>query len=712
MRKKEEECKRNLEEIEELKRLLDLQTSEDNWQEKFESLKLKLDEVEDEKDSLQKEKNNLQSELRKDSEKLAEVEIKLSQANMEIEGLSKDFHKSHTRITQLEIELQRASKQKQQAEEQAKWIKKELLTREDTISKLGKELSEKNRTLEEMDEGDKDNQIIVLEREIQLLQSRIPASEKDESVLHNRIRFLEDNVKEVKEKLEGKTIQLEDCEKKNDELSVHVVELSKEIQSLYKRYEASRAVVAELKAGLPVVPDKPETTSLTIDIEGKPEVELGVFVQERVRSRIVTSGLSRSRSELEISVSQLPGTVIIGEPVGVTVEHNAKGGHSVTHPLELTASEPEDNDEETFSQKSEEGDVPLVVSSAPEVESAPQLPSYLSPSAEPERILISAQALPGPQIPKSIDPERFPFLKSSGVRLNAGAFQPVPSRDNNKPDEYPDEDVSDDQQTVPKGRFRAMSREEQFRLDGLLHAHAPHHDAPDEYNHPPQNGIDDREKYYPREPVDQDSERWPEPPPYEWEGEEPPVQPPEDAYPYQSASDGNYPDDYDDQEEEYPDPYKVPPRKPEGSYKRRIIGVYDNDGKLIGYQEVYEEITDEYGDEMNGEGVVPYPDPYEYREEPHPYETEQYPSGNVRYTNDARQPLEDDSQFYDSNRNATKDPWYSHQQDDERGFAKSKYNRENNENYRQGYTDPYGYLNGHGTQQDGPARHYASGTYL
>ena len=715
LRKKEDECKRHLEELEKLKKSLHRQTSEDGWQEKFESLKLKLDEVEDEKDSLQKEKNNLQSELRKDSEKLAEVEIKLSQANMEIEGLSKDFHKSHTRITHLEIELQRASKQKQQAEEQAKWIKKELLTREDTISKLGKELSEKNRAIEEMDDGDKDNQIIMLEREIQLLQSRIPASEKDESVLHNRIRFLEDNVKEVKEKLDGKTVQLDECEKKNEKLSVHVVELSKEIQSLYKRYEASRAEVADLKAGLPVVPDKTETTSLTIDVEGTPEVELGVSVQERVRSRVVTSGLKRSRSELEISVSQLPGTVIIGEPVGVTVDYNAEGSPLVTHPLELTASEPEDNDEEAFSQESEEGDVPPVVFSAPVVESAPPLPSYSSPPAEPERILISAQALPRPQIPKSIDPERFPFIKGSDVRLNAGAFQPVTSRDDDQPNEYPDEDVSDDQQVLPKGRFRAMSREEQFKLDGLLHAHAPHHDVPDEFNKPPENGVDDKEIRYPREPNDRDGEGWPEPPAYDWGGEEPPLQPPQEAYSYQSAPGGEYPDDYDGQLEEYPDPYKVPPRKPESSYKRRIIGVYDNDGKMIGYQEVYEEITDEYADEMNEGGISPYPDPYEYGEEPHPYETEQYPSGNAPYTNGTRQPLEDDSQFYDRNRNSTKDPWYSHQPDDDRGVAKSKYNKKNNENYRPGYPTPYGYLNGHGARRDGPsmtARQYASGTYL
>ncbi|XP_078380775.1 uncharacterized protein LOC144663641 [Oculina patagonica] len=708
LRKKEEECKRHLEELEELKRSLNRQTSEDGWQEKFESLKLQLDEVEDEKDSLQKEKNNLQSELRKDSEKLAEVEIKLSQANMEIEGLSKDFHKSHTRITHLEIELQRASKQKQQAEEQAKWIKKELLSREDTINKLGKELSDKNRAIEEMDDGDKDNHIIMLEREIQLLQSRIPASEKDESVLHNRIRFLEDNVKEVQEKLDGKSGQLDECEKKNEKLSLHVVELSKEIQSLYKRYELSRAEVAELKAGRPVVPDKSETTSLTIDVEGKPEVELGVSVQERVRSRVVTAGLSRSRSELEISVSQLPGTVIIGEPVGVTVDYSAEGNPLVTHPLELAPSEPEDNDEESFSQESEEGDVPPVVVSAPEVESAPLPPSYSSPPAEPERILISAQALPRPQVPKSIDPERFPFIKGSDVRLNAGAFQPVPSRDNDQPEKYPDEDESDDQQVQPR-RFRAMSREEQFKLDGLLHAHAPHHDVP------PENGVDDRDKYYPREPNEENGERWPEPPPYGWGGEEPALQPPQEAYTYQSAPGGEYPDDYDGQLEEYPDPYKVPPRKPESSYKRRIIGVYDNDGNLIGYQEVYEEITDEYADEMNEGGIVPYPDPYEYRQEPHPYETEQYPSGNVPYTNGTRQPLEDDTQFYDRNRNTTKGPWYSQQPDDDRDFAKSKNNTENREKFRHSYPAPYGYFNGHGARRDGPsmtARQYASGTYL
>ncbi|KAJ7392673.1 hypothetical protein OS493_010324 [Desmophyllum pertusum] len=626
LRRKEEECKRHLEELEELKRSLYRQTSEEGWQEKFESLKLQLDEVEDEKDSLQKEKNHLQNDLRKDSEKLAEVEIKFSQANMEIESLSKDFHKSHTRITHLEIELQRASKQKQQAEEQAKWIKKELLSREETISKLGKELSDKNGLLEDMDDGDKDNQIIMLEREIQLLQSRIPASEKDESVLHNRIRFLEDNVKDVK---------LDECEKKNEKLSVHVVELSKEIQSLYRRYEASRAEVAELQAGPPVVPDKAETTSLTIDVEGKKEFQLGVFVQERIRSRIVTSGLRRSKSELEIAISQMPGTVIIGEPVGVTVDNNAMGSPMVTHPLELTASEHEDS----FSQESEEDVAPV----------------------------------------------------GSVVRLNAGAFQPVPSRDNDPPEQFPDEDLSDEQQPPPQRRFRALSREEQFKLDGLLHAPPRHpHDEPDEDN---QNGIDNRELNYPREPNAQDAApgglflpecpRWGVP----WE----------------------YPDDYDGQLEEYPDPYQAPPREPESSYTRRIIGVYDNDGNLIGYQEVYEEITDEDPEGMNG-GVVPYPDPYEYGEEPHPYETEQYPPGNMPYTNGTRQASEEDSQFYgyDRNRNSTKEQWYS-QEPDDRDYAKNKYKRENDTSH--GHTDRYGHLNGEEARRY-RSNQYTSGTYL
>ena len=708
LRRKEEECKRYLAELEELRRSLYRQTSEDGWQEKFESLKLKLDEVEDEKDSLQKEKSNLQNDLRKDSEKLAELEIKLSQANMEIEGLSKDFHKSHTRITHLEIELQRAGKQKQQAGEQAKWIKKELLTREETIGKLGKELNEKNSMLDGMEDSDKENQIIMLEREIQLLQSRIPASEKDESVLHNRIRFLEDNVEEIKEKLDGKTVQLDECEKQKESLSVHVVELSKEIQSLYKRYEASRAEVAELRVGRPVAPEKAETTSLTIDVEGKPEVQLGVFLQERVRSRVVTSGLGRSTSEIEIPVSQMPGTVVIGKPVAVTVDYSAEGSPMVSHPVELTASEPEDNDEESFSHESDEGDVPPVVYSAPQVESAPH-PPFSPSSSDPERILVSAQALPRPQLPKSIDPDRFPFIKGSGVRLSGGAFQPVPSRNNDLPQEAPEEDLSDKEQ-LPTGRFRAYSREEQFKLDGLLHAHAHHLDPPDEYNQPPENGVDNTEENYPREPNARD-EGWPEPPPYDWGEEEPPLQPPREAYSYQSAPGGEYPDDYDGQLEQYPDPYKVPPRKPEGSYERRIIGVYDNDGKLIGYQEVYEEITDEYADEING-GVVPYPDPYEHREVPPQYEPDQRPSKKIPYNDDTRQPAEDESQFYecDRNRNATKDKWYSHQPDD-RGLDNRTYHRESDRSYRHGYPDQYGYQNGDGTRRNRPAM-YASGTYL
>lgn len=528
-------------------------------------------------------------------------------------------------------------------------------------------------------------------------------------MLHNQIRLLESNVKEVKGQLEGKTAQLDECEKKNEKLSVHVVELSKEIQSLYRRYEESRTQLAELQAGQPVVPDKAETTSLTIDVEGKPEVQLGVFVQERVRSsnRVVTPGHGRSVSEIEVPVSQLPGTVIIGEAVSLTVDYNTRGSPVVSHPSEVTASEPEDNDEASLSQESEEeADVPPVVYNAPEVYSAPPPTSYYPPRTDPERILISAQALPEPQKPKSIDIERFPFLRGSSVKLNGGAFQPVPSRDANQLEEELNE-------PLPPRRFRATSRDELFKLDGLLHAHAHHAESPE-------NGLDYGEDYprdeeypgdedYPKEPNGQDREELPEPPSYDWEREEeePPMQPTQEAYSYESAPDEEVSDDY----EGYSDPYKMPPRKPESTYTRRIIGVYDNDGNLIGYQEVYEEKTDDYSDEING-AVVPYPDPYEYRGMAKPYETEQYPSENVPY---ARERLDDDFGYpYDRNRNATKERWYDDEPDD-RSFVKSKYDRQNDTSYKQGYMDRYGHLNGDDSRPSRPsgmARQYTSGTYL
>ena len=550
-------------------------------------------------------------------------------------------------------------------------------------------------------------------REIQLLQSRIPASEKDESVLHNQIHLLETNVKEVKEQLDGKTAQLEECEKKNEKLGVRVVELSKEIQSLYRRYEESRVHLAELQAGRSVVLAKAETTSLTIDVEGKPEVELGVFVQERVRSlpRVVTPGHGRSVSELEVPVSQLPGTVVIGEPVSLTVDYSARGSPVVSHPSEVTASEPEDNDEVSWSQDSEdERDIPPVVFTAQEVYSAPPPPTYSPSAPNPERILISAQALPEPQRPKSIDAERFPFLKGSDVKLNAGAFQPVPSRASDQI-----EDEADDER-LPQRRFRAISREELFRLDGLLHAHAHHQD-------PPENGVDNVTKGYredevfvgkedyPKEFYDQQREDWPKPPSYQLEGtEEPPIPPTEDAYTNESAPDKEFADEYD----RYPDPYEKPPRKPESTYTRKIIGVYNDDGNLIGYQEVYEEKADDYMDEING-GVLPYPDPYGYEGIPKPPKIEQYPSENLPYTNDTRELLEGDFEYvYDRNGNTSKEQWYS-DEPDERGFVQTKYNRENDATYRHAYSDPYGHLNGDNYGRNHPsevARQYASGTYL
>lgn len=550
-------------------------------------------------------------------------------------------------------------------------------------------------------------------REIQLLQSRIPASEKDESVLHNQIRLLEINVKEVQEQLDRKTSQLDECDKKNETLSVRVVELSKEIQSLYRRYEESRAQLAQLRAGRPVPAEKAETTSLTIDVEGNPEVQLGVFVQERVRSssRVITSGHGRRVSELEVPVSQLPGTVIIGEPVSLTVDYKEQRSPVVSHPSELTASEPEDNAEAKLPQEiEEEADVPPVVFKATEVYSAPPPISHSQPPTNPERILISAQALPEPQKPKSIDAERFPFLKGSGVTLNAGAFQPVPSRKAGQPEKESDE-------TIPQRRFRAINPQELFRLDGLLHAHAHHQDPPDngldygEQDIPRDEGYP-KEDDYPMEMNGQDRHEWPEPPPYDWEREEEPtVQPVQEAYTNESVPDEVFAEGYN----RFSDPYKKPPRKPESTYTRRIIGVYDNDGSLIGYQEVYEEKTDEdYPDEVNG-GVVPYPDPYEYRGMPKPHGTQQHPSDDVPYAKGTRQRSEDDFGYpYDRNGNTTKERWYR-DDPEERRFIKSKHEKKNDTNYRHGYGEGYGHLNGDDNRRNRPSgevRRYTSGTYL
>lgn len=524
---------------------------------------------------------------------------------------------------------------------------------------------------------------------------------------------MEINVKEVREQLDGKTTQLEESEKNNEKLSHRVVELSKEIQSLYRRYEESRAQLVKFQSGGPVVRDKAETTSLTIDVEGKPEVELGVFVQERVRSlpRCVTPGHGRSVSELDFPVSQLPGTVIIGEPVALTVDYNARGSPVVSHPSELTASEPEDNDEASLSQESEdEAEVPPVVFAAQDVYSAPPLPpSYSPPAPNPERILIGSQALPEPQRPKSIDTERFPFLKGSNVKLNAGAFQPVSSRTSGQAEEDVDE-------RLPQKRFRAWSREELFRLDGLLHAHAVHQD-------PSEDGLGNEKKEYPTDQVyveeedyPQDGEEWPNPPSYEWErGEEPPIPPAEEVCTIESMPDReHYPEDC----QTFPDPYEIPPRKPENTYERKIIGVYSKDGNLIGYQEVYEEKADDYLDEING-GVMAYSNPYGHgkmEKMPNPYDSEQDPLVNVPHSKDARNSSEDNLEYwYDRNGNTSKGRWNSREEPDERRFTQIKCNRQNDSNYRHGYSDPYGHLNGDNYRRSQPSevvRQYASGTYL
>ena len=726
LKKKEEECRRYLKELDELKEALQRQASEGGWQEKFESLKLKFDEVEDEKDSLQKEKKNLQNELRMNSGKLAEVEIMLSQAKMEKEGLSNDFQKSQLKTTQLEMELQRTAKQKQQTEEEAKWIKKELLTREETIARLGRELSDRG-SVEDGESSEKDARIVVLEREIQILHSRIPTSEKDESVQVHQIQLLEENIKNVTEQLDGKTVQLEEFGKENERLTVHVVELSKEIQSLYQRYEASQARVAELQTSQPmepVVPEKIETTSLTIDVERTPEVRLGVHVQERVRSRVVTPGLARSTCSVDVPISLVPGTVVIGEPVGVTVDYNMAGSPVVMHSTDVTASEPEDNDQEHSSDESEHReDIPPVIRSQG-VESAPSPLLYHPPVVQvPERIRVGAQAIPGPQLPRSLDPERYPFIKGSGVRLNPGAFQPVPARRKQEPFRSEDNLYKQEQatsfevQSMPGGRFKAHSETDLNRLDGLKY-------EPGHFHRPHENGLADRDSYdETAEAYYQNDEEWPEA--Y--------LGPPQDADFPESApgpghpTGGMYPqptwekragdpkdNEYNYRNEDsrvpyYPNPYEAPPRQPESSYTRRIMGVYDNNGKLIGYQEVYEEKTGDYSSEVDGtdwsgsnarempeasQDAVPY-------REPLFYDNERYPPDNIPYTTSVRQRVD---------RNES--PWYNQRYD--RDFPpKDTYD---DPNYRQPYnTAPRGEVRGGNWGREHASslsRQYAIGSYL
>lgn len=45
--------------------------------------------------------------------------------------------------------------------------------------------------------------------------------------------------------------------------------------------------------------------------------------------------------------------------------------------------------------------------------------------------------------------------------------------------------------------------------------------------------------------------------------------------------------------------------------------------------------------------------------------------------------------------------WYSYRLEENWGFVKSKFNIENDVNYRYGYVDFYGYINGKGVCYDG-----------
>ena len=470
LKKQKQQCTKHLKELENLIAQLSRENNDEGLLVKFESLKLEYEELEGEKESLQKERNNLQYKLHTSAETLAENEIKLKEVSEEKQSLEQDLKKVQSENTELEMVLERTTKQKEQEEQQCTWYKNELMKKEEIVNELEQKIHRLETDVQftsEKAEGsrkeadDLRTRAVQLEGEVERLKKEIGAKREqdkaDSACLRARVAQLEADLENLKADLDCKSSELEEREKEKESLSLHTVELKREIQCLYARFEATQAQVAELQrvpppeqiqvtelqrvpppeqiqvtelqSTPPPEPQKAENTTITIDVESKPEIELDILIAGQQRDRI--PGLERKISVVKIPMNSIPGGVKTGSTSGATVDSEDAG--PVTNSTGLLASE---SDDEVFPPPPEEA----LISPDEQVgnfSSPPRVLDERKPATPtPERITVSAQALPQPQIPRSLDARRFPLITDSGVRLRSGAFQSVPVRSREIPDEH------------------------------------------------------------------------------------------------------------------------------------------------------------------------------------------------------------------------------------------------------------------------------------
>ena len=457
----EDKSEKHMKELENITWNLSPGSSDGGMVLRYESLKLKLDEVEAEKETLRNKTNNLQYKLHSEEEKAAENQVKLNEAHEEKQRLEKELEQSKVAGTELEVLLKKISQEKEQDERQCQWYKDEMAKKEASLTDLEQKLRNLQIELKIDNEKSGDGieetkrlqgRVAFLEEEVRRLNEGAgdKKDEVDSGYLRTRVRELETSLEALKVDLESKNCELENVEREKESLSLHTVELKREIQCLYERFEATKAKVAELQnlpqavalaplevaqasdvhSAPPTESEKVEKTEMTIEVEPKSDAE-----SDGPRERI--AGLERKVSIVNIPISATPKK---GSAGSVTEEPEV--------PITLRSSTP------TVLQSTPEDDAVFPPPPPPPIPPPPEeelvapvehaqafacapltADKQRMPLPTPERIRVSAQALPLPQVPRSVDTRRYPFSIEGAVRVGSGAFRPVPVQSRVIPDE-------------------------------------------------------------------------------------------------------------------------------------------------------------------------------------------------------------------------------------------------------------------------------------
>ncbi|KAK3699369.1 hypothetical protein QZH41_006550 [Actinostola sp. cb2023] len=387
------------EEIEELRNELQGIDGEE-WPQKYESLKLKYEELDGEKDSLFKEKSELQRELRISAAKVAELEIKLNNGSGDEKRLREELRIYRLKVTEFEMRLEKDRKDDQRTIEK---LRKRIAELEDEIKRLKK-------LLKDSDDNNKQD----------TMQGEVDDLEKEVILLTNEV--------------EDKTVKLKDMTNENDDLYRRI----KQFENRPEKIQINEVILSESnpQGEFPLMfePIPQETSTLIVDVVDFPEITLGVLLRSKQRgvNRVPIRG--RMLSEYEFTVEPLPGTVLVGEPVAMKVD--IKDTPRPQHPVRIDG---------LFQEESISAQMVEVSRTAPD----PFLMFEEPKRASPVALVLEASEV-NPSQAQIID------IGEPG-EPRPGAFQPVPPRVEQSP-----KDKDDQSMNVPRGKLvpiRAVIRD-------------------------------------------------------------------------------------------------------------------------------------------------------------------------------------------------------------------------------------------------------------